>query len=75
MVVLCNALELALSWTLFNADNVGAWVVEVLVMEVLSCTIPAAEVVADGTPVRSLHGRLPLKDVAVTVPLTVPPLN
>jgi hypothetical protein len=46
---------------------------EVLVVEVLSCTIPAADVVALGTPVKSLHGRLPLKDVAVTVPVVVKP--
>jgi hypothetical protein len=73
MVVLCNALEFALSCTLFNADNVGACVVEVLVVEVLSWTIPAPDVLALGIPVRSLHGRLPLKDVAVTVPaVTVP---
>jgi hypothetical protein len=81
MVVLCNALEFALSWTLFNADNVGACVVEVLVVEVLSWTTPWALVEASGSlatltvPLLIFEAlRLvrdapfPEKDVAVTVP-------
>jgi hypothetical protein len=50
-----------------TTDGVAASVVDVLILS-LNCTSPEAEVVANGTPVRSLHGRLPESVSAESAP-------